>query len=140
MSLAVLAASLAGCQAGYVPAEPALAARLAPLDYPQDAELGEDLDVIVRQRGNTLFLTNRTARPRVNQQLWLNQQWVGQPPTIPVGGTVTMELSRFVNDYGETFPLETFLTPEKGQAVVLAELFDPRSEQRHRLTVSLPAG
>jgi hypothetical protein len=127
---------LVGCTGRYVPAEPAVAAKLAPLEYPAQAELGPDLDVVIQQRGKTLIITNRTARPVGQRQLWINQQWVGLPSALPVGGQERIELSRFVNDRGEQFPTGWLLAPEQGLDVVLAEWYDPSTGLRHRLLVS----
>lgn len=104
-------------------------------DYPAEAPFGADLDIVVTHQGNAIALTNRTPRQYIRFHLWLNQQYVSEPPIIKIGSENRFELSGFVNHHGESFPLGGFLAPDKGFPVIHAELYDPKKKQRHRLVV-----
>ncbi|MCX5660241.1 MAG: hypothetical protein NTW19_11035 [Planctomycetota bacterium] len=138
----VLAAALltgAGCAgAGH---DPAFLAKLAKTTYPKDSSRGEDIDIVVTRKGNTLKLNNRTPMAYENMQFWINQQYVRETKLIKIGNDVgdnRFELSDFLNVRAEPFPTGGLLTPDKGSPVVLAELFDPATGKRHRLLVRSP--
>lgn len=109
--------------------------RLAALDYPATAEYGPDLDIVVVGRRDTVYLTNRTAYRIEDVELWLNRQWVSEPPDIEVGAGVSLSLTRFINQYKEPYPVPGFLRPGDSFPVVLAELYDPETGLRNRLLV-----
>ncbi len=109
--------------------------RLAALDYPKDAERGDDLDVAVVREGKTIRLRSREPRGYPNAQLWLNQQYVRTPVTLPAAGGEEFTLTRFVNEHRERYPVGGFLRPDKSQELVLAELYDPRTKRLHAMTV-----
>jgi len=121
--------SLFGRQAG----ESADVEKLAATPYPKDAPLGEDIDIIVVRDGGALRLVNRTPHSYGDLDLWLNQQWLGKVDRIVIGGDNFVQLPSFVNHHRERFPVGGFLTPDKTLPVVLAELYDPATGQRHRL-------
>jgi hypothetical protein len=108
---------------------------LRKLAYPADAEVGEDLDMVVSRRGGRITLINRTPQSYENVLLWLNRQYVHSAGRIAIGPDNTLALRTFVNHYGETFPVGGLLSPDKGFPVVSAELYDPLTNTRHRLTV-----
>lgn len=108
---------------------------LSKLAYPADAELGDDLDIVVSRRGGRIALANRTPHSYENVLLWLNRQYVHSAGRIAIGPDNTLVLRTFVNRYGETFPVGGLLSPDKGFPVVLAELYDPVTHKRHRLTM-----
>ena len=110
-------------------------AELRQLRYPAAAEIGDDLDILVARDGSRIELANRTPRSYQGMQLWLNRQYVALPPTIGIGAGNSVTLRAFVNRHGETFPVAGVLSPDKGFPVVAAELYDPASGRRHRLTV-----
>jgi hypothetical protein len=111
---------------------------LRQLAYPAAAKLGADLDVLVVHRGNRILLANRTTHQYEGVQLWLNRQYVAEPAPIPVGPGHRLDLRGFVNRYGETYPVGKVLSPDKSFPVVLAELYDPATGLRHRMTVEHP--
>jgi hypothetical protein len=133
---ALLAALLlAGCAEPTTQTDRQYRAELARLSYPADAQQGRPLDIHVVRRGQHVTLANRTPRRYQAMQLWLNEQYVARIETLAIGTDNTHRLSRFVNRHGERFPLPGLLSPRKTQPVVMAELYNPRTEQRHRLTV-----
>jgi len=133
-TLLALILSFAGCAALTGPsADPRVAAELSKRAYPVDAKLGADLDILVLTDGTNLQLINRTARSYHGMQLWLNQQWVGQAGTVAIGTGNQRDLNQFINRFGEPYPSGSLLQPEKAIPVVLAELYDPGANIRHRL-------
>jgi len=120
-------------------ADPTLAVDLAKFSYPQDAAAGGDLDILVIKNGDRIHFVNRTTTVHTKVQLWINQQYVGLIDEIPIGISSSHPLGDFINRYGEAFPVGGFLNPDKSFPIVLAELFNPSTEnstrQRHKLTV-----
>ena len=115
-------------------------APLAELRYPADAPLGADLDMVVVREGGHIDVANRTAGSYSNVQLWLNEQWVTVAQRIDIGTDNRFLLSHFVDQHQRTFPVGGFLTPDRARQVVHAELFNPETGQRHRLTVQMERG
>lgn len=118
--------------------DPAFLAKLAKTNYPKDSARGEDVDIVVTRKGNTLKLNNRTPQSYENMQLWINQQYVRDVKILKIGNTAgenRFELTGFYNVRGEPFPVGGLLTPDKGAHVVLAELYNPATGKRHRLLV-----
>ncbi|MEM1108806.1 MAG: hypothetical protein AAGH99_08965 [Planctomycetota bacterium] len=126
---------LAGCAAPVATSRLAERERLAQLDYPADAERGPDLDIVVRREGTGLTLINRTARPYRDVRVWINQQYARDLAAIPIGPGGRLDLTRWVNEHEEPFPVGSFLAPEKAFPVILAELIDLDTGLRHRLLV-----
>lgn len=108
---------------------------LRKLRYPADATVGDDLDILVVRRGGRITLSNRTPRSYENVLLWLNRQYVHPVGRIAIGPNNTIALRTCINHYGESFPVGGLLSPDKGFPVVLAEIHDPQTNTRHRLTV-----
>jgi hypothetical protein len=136
LPLLLLAASLSGCGIFVPPeADPALAQQLSQLVYPKDAPLGADLDIVIVRHGSEIQLVNRTARATPAGAIWLNQQYVGLSQGLRIGTENTMDLIKFINEHGEAYPVGAVFQPEKSYPLVLAELFDPNTAQRHRLLV-----
>ncbi len=136
--LAVALAVLAGCRGGAPEAVPEYITTLSQLAYPADAPHGPDLDLVLVRQGDAVKLVNLTARPYRDLQLWLNEQYVGLVDVIEIGNPIggnRLPLSRFVNRHGEAFPVGSFLSPDKGISVVLAELYDPATGLRYRVRV-----
>jgi hypothetical protein len=110
---------------------------LAKMTYPADAELGEDLNIVVVRKGDAVALTNLTAKSYPNTWLWLNKEFVGNVDALNVGTDNRYELHRFINSHGERYPRGALLAPDKGFPIVLAEMYDPETRQRHRLLARL---
>lgn len=108
---------------------------LSALRYPGQSEYGPDLDIVVVREGSSITLTNRTARSYAGMQLWLNQQYVREVDQIEIGTNPDMALESLLNRHSESFPIGTFLQPDLARPVISAELYDPASNVRYRLTV-----
>jgi hypothetical protein len=124
----------AGCQG----VDKQRASELSQLRYPADAPAGPDLDIVVRQKGSSLDLKNRTPAAYRDVQVWLNQQFVSPLPQLPIaegGETRDVPLRQFINHRADPYPVGGFLSPDRGFPVVLAELYDPATGLKHRLLV-----
>ena len=135
--LTLLAAALiVGCQADRATSLSAETVdRLQSLPYPEDAEYGPDLDIVVTKNRLQLLLSNRTARSYADRELWLNRQYVYEIDRVVIGSGNRIPLTNFINEHREPFPTPAFLRPDKGAPVVLAELYDPTTKLRNRLLV-----
>lgn len=135
-SLGLCLLLLAGCS---VQTKPSLTEkeidRLAAMTYPVDAERGDDLDIIVVHDNDNLQLVNRTPNAYRGFTLWLNQQYARPIDTIDIGTDNRVDLRTAVNEHGQSYPVGSFLKPEKRMLLVQAEIVDPTTNLRHRLTV-----
>ena len=109
------------------------ARELAALRYPETAERGPELDVLVHIEGREVHLVNRTPRSYHGMQLWLNRQYVREVQTVDIGEGNYYFLRSFINRWQEPFPTGGFLTPERRRPLVLAELYDPQADVRYPL-------
>lgn len=117
-------------------ADAPIAGDLSKLTYPGEAELGDDLDIIVVPDGFDVSLANREPQSFNAIQLWLNRQYVGLLPKVAIGTDGnTFRLKDFINEHGEAYPVGGIINPDKTFPIVLAELFDPAEGKRHRLLV-----
>ncbi len=136
--LLVLALVLVGCRgAGDLLAE-TQARDVATLAYPEEAQVGPDLPVHVVRDGRQIEVINLSSRSYRRVELWLNQAYARPVDRLEIGKN-WLSLRRFVNDFGETYPTGTLLSPDKNEPVVLAELYDPSTRVKHRLVVR-PSG
>lgn len=132
----LLGLMLTGCSAlRDTTAPPQTVNRLAELDYPEDAPHGPDLDLLLVRSGSQVRLVNRTPNSYAGMQLWLNRQYVRDSGTINIGTDNLRELTGFINLYKEPYPVGTFLNPDQTAPLVLAELYNPQQNIRHRLVV-----
>ena len=134
--LLLLGIFIPGCSATRdATAPPQTIKRLAELDYPENAPHGPDLDVLLVRSGGQVRLVNRTANSYAGMQLWLNRQYVRDSGTIQIGTDNLRELTEFINLFEEPYPVGTFLNPDQTAPLVLAELYNPKQNVRHRLIV-----
>jgi hypothetical protein len=133
--LAITLLSILGCEQPPPVVDGPTADALAALRYPGTTEYGPDLDIIVIREDHHISLTNRTARAYEGMQLWLNQQYVSQVERIEIGVNPDTQLPTFLNRHRESFPVGSFLQPDLARPVISAELYDPASNVRYRLTV-----
>lgn len=111
---------------------------LSLLAYPGKAKLGKNLDIMAVRHGSSVQLVNRTDKPLHDVQLWINQQYVRQIKTLAIGTDNRYALGSFVNQHEQTFPTGWLLAPEKSADLVLAEVYNPRTNRRYRLLVQDP--
>lgn len=116
-------------------APPQTIKRLAQLDYPENAPHGPDFDVLLVRSGGQVRLVNRTPNSYAGMQLWLNRQYVRDSGSIQIGTDNLRVLTDFINLYEEPYPVGTFLNPDQTAPLVLAELYNPQQNVRHRLLV-----
>ena len=116
-------------------APPQTIKRLAALDYPADAPHGPDIDLLLVRSSEKIRIVNRTAYSYSGMQLWLNRQYVRDAGTIQVGTDNLRTLTDFINKFEEPYPVGSFLNPDLTQPLVLAELYNPVENVRHRLLV-----
>lgn len=137
LCIVTLAITATGCSVYRdATAPPQTIKRLAALDYPEGAPYGEDyLDILLVREGNQIQLVNRTPNSYSGMQLWLNRQWVRDAGNIQIGTGNTRRLTDFINRYEEPYPVGTFFNPDQTQILVLAELYNPAENTRHRLLV-----
>jgi hypothetical protein len=110
-------------------------AALAQLSYPEQAQRGPSLKVYVVRDGGEVRLANASAKRYEGMQLWLNRRFVHRVDELAIGSGNRYDLARFVDRHGQTYPVAGLLSPQQTEPVVLAELYDPVTELRHRLTV-----
>ncbi len=116
---------------------PPVIKELPKLVFPTEAQLGDDLDIIVIQEDEIFRLINRTAHSYHNLQLWFNRQYVAQVELIDIGTANRYELIRWINKYQESFFVPRFLAPDRKKLIAQAEIYDPVTNLRHRLVVRL---
>ena len=109
------------------------ASLLAAIPYPAGAKDGPSLDIVVERKGKRIELTNREPDVYVNMQLWLNRQYLHPVDRLEIGSGNVFELHQFINQFQEPFPTGTWLSPDKGRPVVIAELYDPITGVRYPL-------
>ena len=131
LMVAALGLAIAGCAAPAVDTD--RARELAKLSYPETAQQGPALDIVVHAVGNDLHLANRTARRYENMQLWLNRQYVRRVEAITISTDNSLPLPTFINRFREPFPIGGILSPEDRRPVILAELYDPEADVRYPL-------
>ncbi|MFA9477811.1 hypothetical protein ACERK3_05825 [Phycisphaerales bacterium AB-hyl4] len=139
LSAALLAVGLllAGCSTStFVDDE--RAQNLATLAYPDQAEHADDLDILVQRRGGRIQIINRSPEVLEDMQLWVNRQYVREISRIDIGVDNSFSLRHFINRYQEAFPTAGLLSPDRTEPVTSAELYDPETSQRYRLTVMPP--
>ena len=132
-SLCVL--PLAGCDGPDSLIDEARAQQQAELIYPEAAELGPDLEVLVMRDRRKIRLVNLTPRSLRRVQVWLNAEYTRTLDRIEIGSDNVFALRRWVNSHGESYPTGSFLAPDKSRLLALAEVYDPRTGLRHRLVV-----
>ncbi len=103
--LLVGALALAGC--AVQSPDPKFLAQMAAMVYPKDAPLGEDYDIVVTQKGDSIKLNNRTPLAYTDVQIWLNQEYVRTIKEIRIGnaiGTNRFELSKVLQPTRRVVP------------------------------------
>ncbi len=139
--LALVALLLPACQQAPVLIADEEVQHLATLRYPEGAELGEPLDLIVvrpARRAPNIRLINRSAVSYPDAQLWLNQTYVRELDTVAVGSDNLIPLARFINRFEESYPTAKLLAPDNSLDLTSAEIFFPATGQRHPITVQPP--
>ncbi len=108
----------------------AVVAKLADIGYPDDVVTTAQRDILLVRKGAKLTIYNRTAHVYRDFQLWLNGEYVAVIDELKIG-RLELGMRGFINEYGESFPVGHFLSPNKAYPVVLAEIVgtDKKSKQ-----------
>jgi hypothetical protein len=116
--------------------EPEGPAPLWSLKYPSAKEqFAGDLDMTVIQDRKSVKITNRTVKTYKDVQVWVNQRYVTRVDAIPAGKTTTVALKKLMNQYGEKYPTPGIFRPDRSFPALLVEVYEPDTNQRHRLIV-----
>ncbi|MFM9958412.1 MAG: hypothetical protein ACKVZJ_10060 [Phycisphaerales bacterium] len=110
----VVGLGVSGCQSG---------ARMgAGAAYPVAKTQSGSVDAQVMRDEDRLTIINTSARPFRETTLWLNAQYGRVVPALDVGRTITLDLSSFKNEFGESFRAGGFFATERPDAIVLAQV------------------
>lgn len=90
--------------------------------YPQQVTRAQTLDIQVIRRSTRIELTNTTGRNFGPSIMWLNGRFSKNVEPLPIGKTLTLRLSEFEDEYGESFRGGGFFATEKPELLSLAEL------------------
>ena len=115
--LVVCAAWLVGCRSAPDPGAHGVARA-----YPEGLARAGTLDIQVVRSGTRMTMTNTTARSLGAGTVWLNMQWSRPIPGFASGETLTLELSEFLNEYGERFRAGGFFASERPDSIALTQV------------------
>ncbi len=90
--------------------------------YPQAVRQGPVLDVQVFREVTALRFTNTTTRDFGPCTLWLNKRYSLPIEGFASGETVELDLTRFVDAFGDTYRAGGFFAQRDPAPVVLAQL------------------
>lgn len=108
---------------------------LSKMRFPKAAPTGDDWDIIILRDGASIELVNRTASSYRDFYLWLNRRYVSQIELIQIGTGNRVQLSQFIDQHRQSFPVGAILAPDKARPLICADLFDQTTGRRHRLVV-----
>lgn len=107
-----------------------------PRHFPDAMPRGVDYDIeVVRLNRKQIRFDNRTALAYENVTVWVNEQYGDEIESIPIGRSGAVNLSRFINQHGETFAIGSLLAPEKAAALVTVAI--EHKGELHTLPVRL---
>ena len=98
------------------------APELASAPYPIAMHRPESIDIQVLRTDTEIELINATAHGYVDFDLWLNQRYVKQIPSLPAGESIRLSLWGFHDERGETFNAGGFWRTEAATPLWLAEI------------------
>lgn len=110
-------AALSGCQLFSETTH----AKAGPV-YPDSINKGEVFDVQVFRQSTRLRLTNTTTRDFGPSTIWLNQRYSSPINALASGQTLEMDLTIFVDEFGETYRAGGFFSQRVPAPVVLCQL------------------
>lgn len=67
-------------------------------------------------------MTNTTADSYGPSTVWLNQWYAAEIDELPIGGSVALRLSRFEDEFGDSFRGGGFFAAQSPDIIVKAEL------------------
>lgn len=90
--------------------------------FPDASEQAGVLDIHVIRDGTAITFTNTTARALGPARVWVNR-WYGLAiDGLAVGQTVTLELGKFTDRYGQAFRAGGFFATEAAEPVVQVQV------------------
>jgi len=93
-----------------------------PRAYPYDAPILDPVDVMVDRDGATVLLVNHTTHSYQDFDLWLNERYLRRIELLSTGGSMSLSLFEFVDEYGDPFKAGGLLATRKPDALVKAEI------------------
>lgn len=90
--------------------------------YPQTVKQGEVLDVQVFRDVTTLRFTNTTTRDFGPCTVWLNKRYSLPIEGFNSGQTIELDLTAFVDEFGDTYRAGGFFAQRDPAPVVLAQI------------------
>ncbi len=95
---------------------------LAHSAYPTELHTTDTIPVEVFRDGTAISIVNATAYGWVNPTIWVNQRFSTTVPRIKAGQTLSIQLSAFRDNIGESFPAGGFLSTRQSMPVTLVEV------------------
>lgn len=95
---------------------------------PHDLTQSRVLDIQVRRDGTRLLLTNTTTEPLPAGTFWINGRYSAPVPPLGVGQSLSLDLRRFRDEFGEPFRAGGFFAAHAPEPVVLAQWEIPRPQ------------
>lgn len=93
-----------------------------PRPYPYDAPILRTLDVQIFRDGSHIELVNHTTQSLADFDLWLNERYVRHIGALPPGGSITLSLFEFLDEYKEPFRGGGIWSTELPEPIVKAEV------------------
>ncbi len=93
-----------------------------PRPYPYDEEILRTMDVQVFRDGSHIELVNHTTQSLSDFDLWLNERYVRHVAALPPGGSVTLSLYEFLDEYQEPFRGGGLWSTQLPEPIVKAEV------------------
>ncbi len=90
--------------------------------YPDTLPKDKILDIQVFRDSTTLRLTNTTTHDFGQSTIWLNQRYSSPLNALASGQTIEMDLTTFVDEFGETFRAGGFFSQRIPAPIVLCQL------------------
>lgn len=103
-------------------------ARAYATPYPMALKQDRTLDIQVVRREQRVTMTNTTAINFGPSRLWLNRRFSLPIEEWKIGQTLDFHLSRFVDEFGETFRPGGFFAAEAPDTIVQAQIETPRTQ------------
>ncbi|MCP4758066.1 MAG: hypothetical protein GY894_07650 [Planctomycetes bacterium] len=95
---------------------------LANAAYPIELHTTDTIPVEVFRDGTAISIVNATAYGWENPTIWINQRFSTTVPRLLAGQTLSIDLSVFRDNIGESFPAGGFLATRRPMPVTLVEV------------------
>jgi hypothetical protein len=95
---------------------------LAHSAYPSELHTTDTIPVEVFRDGSSIVIVNATAYGWEHPTIWINQRFSRTVPQLAAGQTISVDLSSFRDNIGESFPAGGFLATRQAMPVTLVEV------------------